>query len=182
MTCCHGTGWRNVLRQKRKRPEHPYQKTAGAAYVGWLQIAAWQRVSAYQQWIDQSLRARYPNAPTKPEEVRKEISEGDSETSYAYFLVQFTGMRADPQQILSVDYATRNGSALAGSDYLAASGRLNLYPDEMQAVIPVEIIGDRLPEGSEVFYLDVFNPVGGSFGGGVLTLSAMRTILDNDGW
>ena len=146
------------------------------------EIAAWQRVRAYQQWIDQSLRARYPNAPTKPEEVKKEISEGDSGTSYAYFLLQFTGMRADPQEILSVDYATRNGSALAGSDYLAVSGRLNLYPDETQAVIPVEIVGDRLPEGSEVFYLDVFNPVGGSFGAGVLTLSAMRTILDNDAW
>ena len=37
-------------------------------------------------------------------------------------------------------------------------------------------------EASEVFYLDIFNPVGGSFGGCVLTLSAMRTILDNDGW
>jgi hypothetical protein len=146
------------------------------------EIAAWQRVSAYQQWIDQSLRARYPNPPTKPDEVKKEVSEGDSGTSYAYFLVQFNGMRTDPQQILSVDYTTRNGSALAGSDYLAISGRLNLYPDEMQAVIPVEIIGDRMPESSEVFYLDVFNPVGGSFGGGVLTLSAMRTILDNDGW
>jgi len=44
----------------------------------------------------------------------------------------------------------------------------------------VEIVGDRLPEGSEVFYLDVFNPEGGSFGAGLLTLSAMRTILDND--
>jgi len=154
----------------------------GASNSSFGEIAAWQRVSAYQQWIDQSLRARYPNAPTKTEEVKKEVAEGDSGTSYAYFLVQFTGLRSDPQQILSVDYATRDGSALAGSDYLSASGRLNLYPDETQAVIPVEIIGDRLPEGSETFYLDIFNPVGGGFGAGVLTLTAMRTILDNDAW
>lgn len=146
------------------------------------EIAAWQRVSAYQQWIDQSLRANYPNAPTKPEEVKKEVVEGNSGTSLVYFLLQFTGVRSQPDQILSVDYATRDGTALAGSDYIATSGTLNLYPGENQAVIAVEIIGDRTPEPSEYFYLDVFNPVGGSFGEGVAKLTAVRTILDEDGW
>lgn len=146
------------------------------------EIAAWQRVSTYQQWIDQSLRANYPNAPTTPEEVKKEVAEGNSGTSYAYFLLQFTGVRSDPNQILSVDYTTRNGTALAGSDYIAVGGTLNLYPDENQAVIPVEIIGDTAPEPSETFYLDVFNPVGGSFGEGVVKLTAVRMLLDDDGW
>ena len=146
------------------------------------EIAAWQRVSAYQQWIDQSLRANYPNAPTKPEEVKKEVAEGNSGTSYAYFLLQFTGVRSDPDQTLSVDYATRDGTAAAGSDYIAASGTLNLYPTENQAVIPVEIIGDSAPEANETFYLDVFNAIGGSFGQGVLKLTAMRTIINDDAW
>jgi secreted trypsin-like serine protease len=146
------------------------------------EIAAWQRVSAYQQWIDQSLRANYPTAPTKPEEVKKEVVEGNSGTNYAYFLLQFTDVRSDPNQILSVDYATRDGTALADSDYLAVSGTLKFYPNENQAVIPVEIIGDSAQELREVFYLDVFNPVGGSFGEGVVKLTAVRTILDDDGW
>jgi len=146
------------------------------------EVAAWQRVSAYQQWIDQSLRANYAGAPTRPEEVEKEVVEGSSGTRYAYFLLQFTGVRSDPDEILSVDYVTRDGTALAGSDYLAVSGTLNLYPDENQAVIPVEIIGDSTPEPSEYFCLDVFNPEGGSFGEGVVKLTAVRTILDDDGW
>ncbi|WP_170180165.1 trypsin-like serine protease [Desulfoglaeba alkanexedens] len=146
------------------------------------EIAACQRVSAHQQWIDQSLRAEYPNAPTRPEEVQKAVVEGDSGTTYAYFLLQFIGVRSDPNEILSVDYATRDGSALSGSDYLAVSGTLNLYPDENQAVMPVEIIGDSTPEPSESFYLDVFNPVGGSFGDGVVQLTAERTILNDDLW
>jgi hypothetical protein len=146
------------------------------------EIAAWQRVSHYQQWIDQSLRMNYPNAPTKPEDVKLEVAEHNSGTSFAYFLLQFTGMRSDPNQILSVDYATRNGTATAGSDYIAASGRLNLYPDENSAVIAVEVIGDTTPEPDETFYLDVFNPVGGSFGEGVIKLTAVRTIVDDDGW
>lgn len=146
------------------------------------EIAAWQRVSAYQQWIDQSLRAQYPNAPTKPQEVKKEVLEGDRGTSYAYFLLQFTGERSDPEEWLSVDYATRNGTAMAGSDYIPVSGTLILYPGENQAVIPVEVIGDMKPEPDEYFYLDVFNPVGGSFGEGVVQLSAVRTIIDDDSW
>ena len=145
------------------------------------EIAAWQRVSTYQQWIDQSLRANYPNKPTKPEEVIKEVSEGNSGTSYAYFLIQFNGFRSDASQIISVDYTTRNGTAMAGSDYIAVSGKLNLYPGENQAVIPVEIVGDTIAEPSETFYLDVFNPVGGSFGEGVVKLTAVRTILYDDG-
>ncbi len=146
------------------------------------EVAAWQRVSFYQQWLDQSLRARYADAPTQPAEVRKSVSEGSSGgTSYAYFLLQFTGARTDPAQVLSVDYATRDGSARAGQDYLAASGTLKLYPGEVQAVIPVEVIGDATSEPDETFYLDVTHPVGGSLGAGVVQLTAVRTIVDDDG-
>jgi len=145
------------------------------------EIAAWQRVSSYQQWIDQSLQANYPNKPTKPGDVIKDVAEGNSGTSYTYFLLQFTGVRGDANQIISIEYTTRNGTAMAGSDYIAVSGKLNLYPGENQAVIPVEIVGDTVPEPSETFYLDVFNPVGGSFGEGVVKLTAVRTILYDDG-
>ena len=106
------------------------------------EIAAWQRVSTFQQWIDQSLRANYLNAPTKPDEVKQTVVEGNSGTTNAYFLLQFTGMRSDPTQTLSVDYTTRNGTATAGQDYVATAGKLVLYANENQAVIPLEIIGD----------------------------------------
>ena len=154
--------------------------------VDWLtnssfgEIAAWQRVSAFQQWIDQSVRANYPNAPTKPADVKKEVTEGNSGTTLAYFLVQFTGTRLDASKVVSVDYATRDGSATAGSDYLAVAGRLNLYPGETQAAIAVEIVGDTVREGNENFYLDVFNPVGAIFGPDIVKLTAVRTILDDD--
>jgi hypothetical protein len=65
---------------------------------------------------------------------------------------------------------------------LAVHGKLVLYPNENQAVIPVEVIGDTTPEPDETFYLDVTNPVGGSFGPGVVMLTAMRTIVTDDGW
>ena len=146
------------------------------------EIAAWQRVSYYQQWIDQSVRAHYPNAPTKPADVQKAVNEGSSGSiTNAYFLLQFTGVRSDPKQKLSVDFSTRNGTATAGQDYIPVKGTLVIYPDESQAVIPVEVIGDSAAEADEFFYLDVTNPVGGSFGDGVITLTAIRTIVNDDG-
>jgi len=145
------------------------------------EVGAWQSVAYYQQWIDQSLRASYVGAPSRPEEVKKEVQEGQFGTSMVFFLLQFTGVRASPDQWLSVEYSTRDGTAKAGEDYLAARGKLVLYPNETQAVIPVEVIGDWVAEPDEVFYLDVFNPVGGSFGPGVTVLTGQRTLLNDDG-
>jgi hypothetical protein len=47
--------------------------------------------------------------------------------------------------------------------------------------VAVEIIADRVVEPNETFYLDLSNPVGGSFGAGVVTLTGMRTIVNDDG-
>lgn len=144
------------------------------------EIGAWQRVSNYQQWIDQTIRSQYVDAPTKPEQVETSIIEGNNGTTLTYFLLQLTGVHTDPAQLLSVDYTTRDGTAIAGQDYLATKGTLVLYSNENQAVIPVEIIGDNISEPNEIFYLDVFNPVGGSFDTDVIKLTAVRTIVNDD--
>lgn len=145
------------------------------------EIAGLQRVSSNQQWIDQQMRARYPDAPQTPDEVSEMIAEGDSGSTYAYFMLQFTGERDTPNQLLSVRYRTEDGTAEAGEDYIAAEGLLILYPDEQNAVIPVEVLGDRVIEGDELFSLTVYDPVGGSFGQGVTELTATRVITDDDG-
>lgn len=146
------------------------------------EVAAWQRVSAYQQWIDQGVRSRLLDAPSQPEQVQKTVVEGHVGTVLAYFLLSLNGLRTHPDKWLSVDFATRNGTALAGQDYLPVSGTVVIYPDEDHAVIPVEVIGDRVPEPLEYFYLDVFNPVGAAFENGAVKLTAVRLISDDDGW
>ncbi len=145
------------------------------------EFAAWTRVSQFQQWIDQTVREYYPDAPTEVNQVKKTIAEGNVDTSLVYFLVQFKGIRTDSKQWLSVDYQTRDGIAKAGEDYIPSSGTLILYPGEDHAVIPVEIIGDTTPEIDETFYLDVTNPIGGSFDEESIKLTAVRTIINDDG-
>lgn len=157
---------------------HPDIDTLNNSSFG--EIGTWLRVSNYQQWIDQTIRSQYVNVPTKPEQVKTSIIEGNSGTTVTYFLLQVTGVRTDSAQLLSVDYTTRDGTAIAGQDYLATKGTLVLYSNENQAVIPVEIIGDNISEPNEIFYLDVFNPVGGSFGTDVIKLTAVRTIVNDD--
>lgn len=153
----------------------------GEANSSFGEIASWQRVSAYQQWIDQSIRAQYSAAPTRPEDVLQEVPEGSSGTRHAFFLVRFTSERTSADQTVSVDYTTRDGTARAGEDYLAIGGTLVLYANENHAAIPVEILGDTVDEPDETFYLDVTNPQGGSFGTGIVQLTAVRTIIDDDG-
>ncbi|MDD2388771.1 MAG: Calx-beta domain-containing protein [Desulfobacterales bacterium] len=144
------------------------------------EIAFWQNISYFDDWIDQSLRAHYPDAPSCAGEVQKTISEGDAGTSLVYFLVEFNGERDSGDQILSVDYRTLDGTAKAGDDFIGTQGTLLLYENEYQAVIPVEVIGDNLEEPDEIFYLEISNPVGGSFSDGQITLTAQRTIIDDD--
>jgi hypothetical protein len=62
---------------------------------------------------------------------------------------------------VSVNYATVNGTALAGSDYTASAAQtLTFTPGEMVKVVTVDLINDSLAEGREYFDLRLSSPVG----------------------
>ena len=143
------------------------------------ELAFWQKVPSYDSWIDQAMRTHYEDAPVSADEVRTTLVEQDEGTQLTYFLVKFHGTRTAGES-LSVDYTTVDGTATAGEDYLACKGRLILYDDEYQAVIPVEVIGDTVAEQDEYFFLEISNPQGGTFADDQVTLTAQRTIVDND--
>lgn len=56
-----------------------------------------------------------------------------------------------------VDYHTEDGSANAGSDYIAAKGTLCFGPYDVHLTIPIEIIDDDLFEEDEHFYIHLDN-------------------------
>ncbi len=66
--------------------------------------------------------------------------------------------------ILSVDYATVDAAAHAGSDFAATSGTLTFGPGETARTVLVPIIDDAAPEPDEVFYLQITNPSAGTLG------------------
>ena len=85
----------------------------------------------------------------------------------------------DVSGAVSVDFATSDGTAKAGSDYTATSGTLTFAPGELSKDIILPITDDNLFEnGDETFTLTLSNPTAGS----VLTSpnTSTITIVDND--
>ena len=85
------------------------------------------------------------------------LSEGNSGTKLATFTVS----RAGGTAAFSVNYATANGSATAGSDYVAIPlTTLNFAAGETAKTVSVTINGDTTVEGNETFSLNLSNAVG----------------------
>jgi hypothetical protein len=84
---------------------------------------------------------------------------------------------ASGQQV-TVDYATSNGSAAAGSDYTATSGTLNFAPGETSKSFFVPILDDGGTEGDETVNLTLSNPAGATLG---VPNPAILTIVDDEG-
>ena len=57
------------------------------------------------------------------------VAEGNSGTTQATFVV---ALSAASSQSVSCSFATSNGSATAGSDYVATSGTLNFAPGDLE--------------------------------------------------
>ncbi|MCC7265239.1 MAG: hypothetical protein IT369_22255 [Candidatus Latescibacteria bacterium] len=89
--------------------------------------------------------------------------EGNSGTSTLSFTVTLS---AASEQTVTVSYATANGTATAGSDYVAASGALSFAPGETSKTVAVTINGDLTSEPNETFTLNLSNPANASIGDG----------------
>lgn len=79
---------------------------------------------------------------------------------------------------LTVEYATSNNSASAGSDYTASSSTLAFTPGETSQNFNVPILDDNVIEANETVNLSLRNPANATLGG---TTSATLTILNDDG-
>lgn len=77
---------------------------------------------------------------------------------------------------VKVNYATVNGTALAGSDYTPVSGTLTFADGETSKTVTVNIIDDNVYEPAETFRLHL----SGAVGGVIATADANITITDND--
>lgn len=124
---------------------------------------------------------------TTPSEVTVVISDDDSppaismQTNYSIsegsgsLVVEVTlsGISGQP---VSVDYATSDGSATAGVDYVAASGTLTFAPNDTSETITIQISPDLLDEIDESFTLTLSNPVNTVLN----TISANIIITDDD--
>lgn len=83
------------------------------------------------------------------------------------------------QGAISVQYATANGSASAGSDYTAKSGTLTWASgDAATKTIVVPLLNDSATEGTETFSVTLNSPTGGAVLGA--TNPATVSIIDDE--
>ncbi|HEX5717181.1 MAG TPA: Calx-beta domain-containing protein [Thermoanaerobaculia bacterium] len=92
-----------------------------------------------------------------------ELTEGNAGNKPFVFEVLLSEASAAP---VTVSFSTRNGTAQAGSDYVATSGTLTFAPGELTKTITVDVIGDTVAEAIEVFFIDLASASGATIGDG----------------
>ncbi len=60
---------------------------------------------------------------------------------------------------VSVNYATADGTATAGSDYTSTTGQLVFQPGQTSLSVTVPVAGDTSGEADETFFLNLSNPI-----------------------
>jgi hypothetical protein len=78
---------------------------------------------------------------------------------------------------VTVNYATANGTAIAGSDYATTSGALTFAPFDVSETFTVPVTNDSLFEASETVNLTLGNPVSATMSS---PTTGVLTIVDND--
>lgn len=68
-----------------------------------------------------------------------------------------------PSRTLTVEFSTRDGSAVAGTDYTTTTGTLTFTPGSaLTQTIVFPVLEDTLVEGNENLFVDLLNPVNGT--------------------
>lgn len=77
---------------------------------------------------------------------------------------------------VTVSWHTTDGSAVAGSDYVAARGTVTIPAGQLTATIPLSVIGDTVKEKNEKFAVVLKNPKNATLG----TAKGTVTIANDD--
>jgi hypothetical protein len=93
------------------------------------------------------------------EDVGQKTQEGTSNHINYFTLTLSSALTSDA----SVDYQTRDGTAIAGEDYTETKGTVIISAGETTALIGVEILADNITEDDESFSLVLTNPRNGLF-------------------
>ncbi len=120
-------------------------------------VGAATRVSSYADWIKaETGMKQVPVANSGEPPLKSDVPLSVTEGQGTWFSIQLGAVADRP---CSVEFRTIDGSAVAGFDYIATSGVLNIASGQRWAKIWVQTLADALSdELSETFYLEIFNP------------------------
>ncbi|MFC5577066.1 Calx-beta domain-containing protein [Lysobacter niabensis] len=100
--------------------------------------------------------------------------EGDAGTTPLFF--SFSLDKPAGAGGVVVEYTTRDGSASAGDDYVAASSTVSIPAGDRSVIVSIDAIGDTTTEADETFSLEVLAVTGAALGDG----QGLGTIRNDD--
>ncbi len=103
------------------------------------------------------------------------VTEGNTGTTNAVFNVTLSPASG---QTVTVSYSTANGSATAGSDYVATSGTLTFNPGDTTKTITVAVNGDTVVESNETFFVNLTTAINATIADG----QGIGTIANDDNY
>ena len=154
----------------------------------WMKLVVTRAYLTYQtigelgSTIDHSglLATQSPGIGTiyNSEEEPSELSVADAEATKEDDATLDFVVTLDPAaaETVTVDYATSDGTATAGSDYTATSGTLTFDAGDASKTISVPIIDDTVDDGGETLTLTLTNASGADIAGA----EATGTIQNNE--
>ena len=101
------------------------------------------------------------------------MSEGNAGTSSAGFTVSLSNASS---QTITVNYATADGTATAGNDYVTATGTVTFTPGQTSQPLSVSVNGDLLNEADVTFKVDLSAPTNAT----IADNQGVGTIVDDD--
>ncbi len=102
------------------------------------------------------------------------VTEGNAGTVPATFAITLNQVYAHD---VTINYATSNGTATAGLDYVALAGSVVIAAGQTSATVTVNVDGDLLSETNETFNLNLTSATVAAPGGGTTNVA----ITDNQG-
>jgi len=102
------------------------------------------------------------------------VTEPNTGTVNAVFTVTLSSASS---QTVTVAYATADGTATAGTDYVATAGNLSFSPGTTTQTLTVQVMGDTLPEPNETFFVNLSGPTGATLAKGQGTGTIVDTYV-----
>lgn len=101
------------------------------------------------------------------------VTEGNAGTTNATLTVSLSAASA---KVVTVNYATADGTALAPADYISGTGTLVFSPGTTTRTFIVQVNGDTTPEADETFVVNLGGPVNAT----LADAQGVVTILNDD--
>ena len=107
---------------------------------------------------DDSRKLSHPTSATVAGPPAISVSDATVQEAEGAVLVFTATLSHASSRTVTVDYATSDGTAVAGSDYTAASGALTFNAGDTSQTVQVTVLTDSEDEGQETLTLTLSNP------------------------